>query len=92
MLGLTLAEINNIAEARLEHEIDNINSNLYVAYQQAALAGIATNNPKRFPSKAPKIENNNKSKSEVADPEAVYNTIWNIAAMCGRTLDSKPTG
>lgn len=91
MLKLTLVEIETLGSAYTEQKVNDINTSLYVAYQQAALTAIATNNPKRFPSKAPKIKNNTTPKTGVADPKDVYNTIWQIAAMCGRSLE-EPTG
>lgn len=90
MLKLTLTEIETLGSAQMEQTVDEINTSLYVAYQQAALTAVATNNPKRFPSRAPKVKNNTTPKTGVADPEDVYNRVWQIAAMCGKTLD-EPT-
>lgn len=90
MLKLTLVEIEALGSADMEQTVDNVNTSLYVAYQNAVLTAVATNNPKRFPSKAPKVVNKTAPKSGVADPKDIYDKIWQIAAMCGKTLD-EPT-
>lgn len=83
MLKLTLKELENIGKAYYEKEENELNKRLYIAHQEAVLIGIAQNNPKRFPSKAPTVKRN--SIKEAETPEAIYNMITAI----GQTFSSK---
>ena len=91
MMRLTLVEIEAMGEAYRQSVTERVNNDLFVAYQQAALTGIATNNPAKFPTKAPTVTIR-EEQDKVVDPEAVYNTVWNIAQMFGATKPEGPAG
>lgn len=91
MMRLTLVEIEAMGEAHKQSLTDKVNSDLFVAYQQAALTGIATNNPAKFPTKPP-VVTVREEQNQGVNPEAVYNSVWNIAQMFGAIKPEGPAG